>query len=81
MSKAKMGAVVQYCGHNGTFIADIFEVAGANVVRANGPVTGGNLMRPAKGATHHLQDFPVGGFWRPDLGTFVVPENQVTELE
>ena len=80
MSKAKMGAKVQYCGHDGTFIADVFLVAGVNVVRANGPVTSGNLARPAKGATHHLMDFPEAGFWRPDIGVFVVPKNQVEEL-
>jgi hypothetical protein len=81
MSAAKMGATVLYCGHNGTFIADIFKVGNVNVVRANGKVTPDNISRPANGATHHLSDFPNGGFWRPDLGVFVVPENQVTELE
>lgn len=80
MSKAAMGATVCYCGHDGTFIADVFEVAGANVVRANGPITPGNLKRPAKGATHHLMDFPTAGFWRPDLGVFVVPKAQVEKL-
>jgi len=80
MSRAKMGAVVQYCGHDGTFVADIYEVAEANVVRANGPVTSSNLNRPAKNATHHLIDMPSGGFWRPDLGVFVVPKKQVEEL-
>jgi hypothetical protein len=80
MSKAKMGALVQYCGHDGTFVADIFEVAGANVVRANGPVTPGNITRPAIGATHRISDSE-GGFWRPDLGVFVVPKSQVEELE
>lgn len=80
MSRAKMGARIQYCGHNGTFVADIFEVAGANVVRANGPVTTSNLVRPANDATHYMMDFPVAGFWRPDIGVFVVPEDQVKEL-
>ncbi len=75
-----MGAKVQFCGHDGWFIADIFEVAGANVVRATREVNGGNLNRPAKGATHHLEDFPKPGFWRPDLGVFVVPKSQVKEL-
>ena len=78
--KSCMGAQVRYCGHDGTFVADIFLVAGANVVRAVGPVTGDNLHRPATGATHHLDDFPLSGFWRPDLGVFVVPEGQVVAL-
>lgn len=80
MSKAYMGAKVQYCGHNGTFIADIFEIDGVNVVRASGAVTGENIERPAKNATHHLLDFPRTGFWRPDIGIFVVPKKQVEEL-
>ena len=52
MSKAHMGATVKYCGHDGTFIADIFVVGNVNVVRANGPVTGNNIKRPADNASH-----------------------------
>jgi hypothetical protein len=74
-----MGARVQYCGHDGFFLADIYSVAGANIVRANGSVSPGNLTRPADEATHILLDFPLAGFWRPDLGVFAVPQNQVTE--
>jgi hypothetical protein len=32
-------------------------------------------------ATHHVVDFPSSGFWRPDLGVFVVPEDQVKEIK
>lgn len=81
MSKAAMGAVVQYCGHDGTFIADIFEIDGVNVVRTSFSVTLDKLERPAVNATHLLKDYPRAGFWRPDLGVFVVPGNQVTELK
>jgi hypothetical protein len=49
-------------------------------VRAIGPVNDKTLKRPAIGATHHLIDFPSAGFWRPDLGVFVVPERQVADL-
>ena len=80
MSEAAIGAMVRYCGHNGTFVADIFRIAGVNVIRANGPVTMKTLTRPAKAPTHQLEDFPQAGFWRPDLGVFVVPEAQVTKL-
>lgn len=80
MSKASVGAKVQYCGHDGWFIADIWEIEGVNVVRANGKVTPSNINRPAQGATHSLSDFPKGGFWRPDLGVFVVPSDQVKLL-
>lgn len=81
MSQSKMGARVQYCGHDGWFVADIFRVGSCNVVRASGPVRTDKLNRPAKVCTHHLVDYPEAGFWRPDLGVFVVPEKQVTELK
>lgn len=75
-----MSAIVRYCGHNASFVADIFEVSGAVVVRANGPVEK-QLTRPcSQTATHWLSDFPKPGFWRPDLGVFVVPKKQFTKL-
>jgi hypothetical protein len=80
MSEAAMGAKVQYCGHKGFFVADIFKVAGANVIRHGGPVTPENIQRPTDEATHTMVDFPEHGFWRPDLGVFVVPESQVKEI-
>lgn len=80
MSKAKIGAEVAYCGHDGWFVADIYLIEGANVVRATGPVTPEKLNRPAAEATHHLSDH-LGGFWRPDLGVFVVPQEAVQELD
>lgn len=80
MMKGACGAVVQYCGHNATFVADIIIVAGAAVVRANGPIEK-YLTRPARNPTHHIVDFPVGGFWRPDLGVLVVPIDQVTKIK
>lgn len=76
----KSGAHVQYCGHDGWFIADIYAIGNVYVVRANGKVTADNLTRPATGATHHLVDFPEAGFWRPDIGVFVVPRKQVIDL-
>jgi len=81
MSEPKTGALVAYCGHDGYFIADIYKVGTANVVRANKPVTPDNIRRPMIGATHHMSDFPELGFWRPDLGLFVVPESQVKEIK
>jgi hypothetical protein len=75
-----MGAKVIYCGHDGCFVADIFLVAGANIVRANGEVKINELL-PIERATHQLTDFPSGGFWRRDLGVFVVPRKQVTEVK
>jgi len=81
MMTGVMGAKVQYCGHDGWFLADIYVVGNANVVRANGKVTGGNINRPAEGATHALTDYPSAGFWRPDLGVFVVPGKQVRAIK
>ena len=80
MSEAKMGAYVLYCGHAGGFIADIWRIENVNVVRANGPVTTDNLIRKDFVPTHHLEDWPKAGFWRPDLGVFVVPCSQVHDL-
>lgn len=93
MAKAHMGAKVKYCGHEAYFVADIFEVAGANVIRANGPINDylvrnpngrledlDQLNHPNHGLTHHVSDFPQPGFWRPDLGVLVVPADQVTKL-
>jgi hypothetical protein len=82
MSESKIGAKVLYCGHNGWFIADIFKIGNVNVVRANGEVTPGNINRQnLDEATHQIEDFPVGGFWRPDIGVFVVPEDQVQAVD
>lgn len=74
-----IGATVLYCGHNATFIADIIEIEGVAVVRANGNINY-CLQRPSTNPTHHLVDFPKPGFWRPDIGVFVVPKNQVKKI-
>ena len=82
-SVAAVGAVVRYGGHDATFHADIFEIEGAAVVRAADSINKpGVLTRPASyEATHSIIDFPKPGFWRPDLGVFVVPIAQVKVLE
>lgn len=72
----KTGAIVEYCGHNATFRADIWRFAGAVVIRANGPIREEILTRPAKGPRYLFEDHPDSGFWRPDLGIFVIPETQ-----
>lgn len=75
----RCGAVVQYCGHDATFIADVITVENAVVIRANGPIEK-NLTRPAKNPTHHVVDFPKAGYWNPNLGVLVVPASQVKVL-
>ncbi len=81
MSVSKMGANVKFCGHEGWFRADIFVVGNVNVIRANGPVTGNNIIRKNMDyITHTMTDFPKAGFWRPDLGVFVLPKAQVKEI-
>ena len=78
--KGRIGAIVRYCGHDATFIADVIEVGGACVVIANGQIDK-HLERPAsEDATHHLVDFPVAGYWSPRTGVFVVPSAQVKLL-
>ena len=81
MSKAAIGARVQYCGHDGWFVADIFRIGDVNVVKANGKVSGDTINRPAVGVTHHLSDHPHPGCWCPERGIFVVPSRQVKELK
>jgi hypothetical protein len=81
VSTARFGRFVQYCGHDGMFVADLYEIEGAMVVRASGPVTGETLCRPARGADFHLFDFPNPGYWNPRAGIFVVPADQVRLLE
>jgi hypothetical protein len=81
MSKSYMGANVLFGGHRGHFIADIHVVGNCNVIRASREVTPDNLDRTMMhNATHHMSDYPTGGFWRPDLGVFVVPATQVVAL-
>lgn len=75
-----------FCGHDGYFVADIFNINGVNVVNANGPVDYNALVRdwdqdnPNDRPTHHLSDYPLSGFWHPKKGVFVVPEDQVSVL-
>lgn len=86
MTCIKTGAIVHMRGHEVVFSADLFEVAGAIVVRANGPIvrgknafnaTDGSSVNPFLGrVTHVLEPGPETGFWREDLGTFVVPKSQ-----
>lgn len=68
-----------FCGHKGYFIADVIGVGSAWVVRANGPVSADNIIRRDvdEEATHIVSDM-WGGFWRPDLGVFVVPNKGLT---
>lgn len=81
MNGPAIGALVMYCGHDGWFVADIFRVGDACVVKAGGPVTPANIVRGCSDeATHHLVDFPSAGCWCPDRGVFVVPAAQVREL-
>lgn len=77
--KGRIGAIVRYCGHDATFVADVIEVGSACVVIANGDIDK-CLVRPAAKATHHLVDFPSGGYWSPRKGVFVVPSEQVMVL-
>lgn len=74
---AKIGAQVGYCGHDASFVADVFEVGGAVVIVANGGPIDSQLRRPAGKITHRFRDFPNPGFWGRHRGVFVVPREQV----
>lgn len=65
--------------HDLVFQADLFEVGGAVVVRANGPlVRDVNCWSSTRKfcenhkPTHELLDDHGTGFWREDLGIFVI---------
>jgi hypothetical protein len=80
--------MVHMVTHDLVFQADIFEVAGAVVVRANGPIVrdGNAWSRSAKFCEHHqpthqLHDDHGTGFWRDDLGVFVVPADRFTAIK
>lgn len=73
--------------HDLVFMADLYDVAGAMVVRANGPVVRGkNALAPPLAATimgsvtHELLDDHGAGFWREDLGVFVVNKIYLREV-
>lgn len=81
MACFKTGAVVHMIPHDLVFAADIWRVEGAWVVRANGPLHRGHNAFSPKDAhlngfrepTHELQGDNGAGFWRDDLGIWVVP--------
>lgn len=77
-----VGAIVAYGNHRAVFLADILLVEGAAVVRASGPINDETLKRDSQFGypTHMLRDFPNSGFWRPDIGVFGVPKDQVRPL-
>lgn len=83
----KTGAVVHCLPTNLVFAADLFAVAGAIVVRANGPIRrGGNASPPPSGVadfcTHTLRSEEDGEeFWREDLGVFIVPARCVRGVD
>lgn len=74
--------------HDLVFAADLFQVGTAMVVRANGPIMRGDnaFPRAAKFCEHHaptheLHDDQGSGFWREDLGVFVVPADRLIEVK
>lgn len=79
--EGKVGAVVQYCGHDATFVADIYVHDGVAVIHAGSAPIDDGLERPARNPTHHVSDFPKAIFWKPRIGVLVVPASQVTTFE
>lgn len=76
---SRTGAMVRYCGHDGMFPADVYEIGEAVVIHCPTPISPDMLLRPAIGRwwTHWVVDFPMAGFWRPQTGVLVVPSAQV----
>lgn len=80
--QACSGARVQFCNHQGWFVADIRVVGTSYVVVANGPVTPDNINRgQMEMATHVVRDWPEPCVWKPERGFFVVPSGQIQVLE
>lgn len=81
-----IGLRIQFCGHDGTFMADVTECAGAVVVKA-GTAPGSSaaflaqLERPARDADAILVDFPTAACWDTSRGVFVVPATQLRRLQ
>lgn len=85
-TKAGTGKRVRYCGHNAWFVADVFEVEGACVVRAPEPINLQTISRADEEALsiicdYHMIDGPGRCFWRPELGVFVVPSKQLRPVQ
>lgn len=73
--------------HDLVFQADLYAVAGAIVIRANGPIARNINAWPRErkfcehhSPTHELHDDHGTGFWREDLGVFVVPADLLTKV-
>jgi len=84
MTCIKTGAVVHMLCHDLVFAADLFEVAGAIVVKANGPLRRKhNAFPPAefpRRPTHELTDDCGNEFWKEELGVFVIPARCCKEV-
>jgi hypothetical protein len=79
MAKPAFRVLVQVYPYHTTVIADIFEVAGANVVLARCAQDADPGRYQA--ASHRMSDFPNSGVWKPEEGIYVVPCEQVRELK
>jgi hypothetical protein len=71
---------IRYCGHDAVFTADLLFIDTVVVIRHDGPLLLDTIQRPATDAAYHMSDFPNPGFWRPDIGVFVIPVNQLRSL-
>ena len=87
MSCTKNGVLIKLAGHELFFMADLYVVGTAVVVRANGPLSQHNafykeqLPEALRNKPYLLmQDRPVSGFWREELGVFCVPADQLTPV-
>lgn len=85
IKKSIMGAQVLYCGHKGSFAADIHVANGVAVVVGPEPRDRRftdllDRYSPSSVATHHLMDFPKPIYWNETRGVFVVPVEQIREL-
>lgn len=83
-SEAWLKRRIQYCGHRGYFMADVFRMGDTICVRAKKPVTPDSLIRKdfnPESCHFHIQDSPYPGGWWPHLGLFLIPKYQLTKPE
>ena len=80
VTQSRVGAIVQYCGHDASFVADIVVKHGVAVVIGN-PKVESNLTRPASpNVTNHVID--AGAlYWGPLRGFFVVPVSSCFDVK
>lgn len=76
----RMGVRIQYCGHDASFVADVYDFGDTVAIHKGSPLDLATVDRPAGACDFLLTDFPTGGMWKPSIGVFVVPSTQLRPI-